>query len=94
MKLNFDNFLQSSHSDIKRIHKIQEGDDIVRSEYPSHSVYYGCQYHEVKWWAVIYRNNQQELLVFLKNPKSKWDCYDWCKNHKFFTDTLKILKGE
>lgn len=94
MKFNFDNFLGSSFTGIKRMHIIKEGSFMVRTESISGASLIGYQYHEVKWWAVLYRNNQQELLVFLKNPKSIWSYKDWSDNHKLFRETLDILKGE
>lgn len=94
MKFNFDNFLGASHTGIKKMHVIKEGSNMVRTEPMSGFNLIGYQYHSVRWWAIIYRNNQQELLVFLKNPKSKWSCEEWSDNYKFFKEALNILRGE
>lgn len=94
MKFNFDNFIGSSYTGIKNVHIMKEGSDTVYTESLSGSTLFGCQYHQIKWWAIIYRNGHQDLLVFLKNPKSLWSIEDWCKNHKFFKSVLELLKGE
>lgn len=92
MKFNIDNFLGSSYTGIKKMHVIKEGRDMVYTEPMSDANLIGVQYHEIKWWAIIYRNSQPELLVFLKNPKSLWSIEDWCKNHKLFNSVLELLK--
>lgn len=72
---------------------MREGLHKVLTEPASPSALFGHQYHEVKWWAIMYRNGQQELLIFLKNPKSTWSFEEWAENHKKFKDILEILKG-
>ena len=94
MKLNLDNFIRSCEAKISVIHYIVDDDLMVRTERAGvYSLLH--QYHTVKWWSVFFRNGQVELLVFLENPKKKYDVHEWFRRRKYFCEIREILeKGE
>lgn len=96
MKLNVDNFIRSCEAKIGRIHYIIDDDLMVRTERAgvySHS--YLHMYHTIKWWSVFNRNGTLEMLLYIENPKKKYDWKEWNRRRKFFCEVYECLeKGD
>lgn len=94
MKLNLDNFIRSCDAKINAFHFIQDGEEMVRTR-SGDFIFHSRSYHTVKWWSVFNRNGGLEMLIYLENPRKKYDWNEWSRRRKFFCEIREILeKGE
>jgi len=92
MKLNLDNFLASDETKADEVWYIKDDDLIVRKANHNRYDFIGCRYHYVKWWAYIKANGRLMLLMYIENPKQKYNCETWLKRRKYFCEIYETLE--
>lgn len=90
MKLNLDNFYRSCEGNVDKIFYIVDDDCIVRSTYFSLCAI-PHRYHTVKWWFIFNKNNKNYMLIYLENPKKKYDAKEFFRRKTFFRDMCQFL---
>lgn len=91
MKLNVQNFLRSNETKSDEIWYIKDDDQIVRKANSTYD-FTGQMYHTVKWWAYLRSNGMLILLMYIENPRKKYDYAEWLKRRKYFCEIYEILE--
>lgn len=92
MKFNVQNFLEADKTKADEIWYIKDDDELIRKVSNDDFSFTVQAYHRVLWWAYIKSNGKLVLLMYIENPRKKYDYNVLLKRRRYFFEVYESLE--